>query len=112
MLARHLVDANVLLEGDVEVGAQLLVVLSDCLMHALQVSIDLALLVDLLHELLTLVFDLIDVALELGYHVAHLLLICLLFCQFSRQHILALPELLDIALQIEDFLLHLFALLG
>ena len=93
MLARHLVDANVFLEGDVEVGAQLLVVLSHCLMHALQVSIDLALLVDLLHELLTLVFDLIDVALELGNHVAHLLLVGLLFSQFSREHVPALLEL-------------------
>ena len=81
-------------------------------MHTLQVGIDLALLVYLFDELLSLDLDLIDVALELGYHVAHLLLICLLFCQFSRQHILALLELLDIALQIKDFLLHLFACLG
>lgn len=64
-------------EGSFKVTLDLCVVLSCHLAHTLEVSVDLAVLVDLLHVTLPLLLNLIDATFKASYHLSHLLLVVL-----------------------------------
>ena len=72
-----------LLKSSLEVTLNLSVVLGDCFRHALQVLVDLALLIDISDVFLTLSFHFINLSFELSNHVTHLLLVSYFFVHFT-----------------------------
>ena len=72
------------------------------LAHPLEIAVDLSRLADIFQAAFTLLFDLVDVPLQLGDHLPHLLLIGLLLSQLVLQHSLALDQLFAILLQIAN----------
>ena len=63
-------------------------------------------LIDFLNHSLPIMFDLIDIALQLGDKLLHLVLIILLFSKFILKHGLALNELFTVHGHIIDFLVN------
>ena len=85
-----------------EICLDLCIVLSRHFTHPLQIGVNLVLFTDFLDVTLTFLFDFVDVPFECGDHLAHLLLIHLLFAQLILKHGLTLDELLTVTIQVAD----------
>jgi len=77
-------------ERDAEISLHLLFVFSVCAAHALQVSINLFLLVYLLHDLFAIVLHFINISLQLGNQGSHLLLVSSLLRDLGSKNCLTL----------------------